>query len=70
MQIIKLKQTLLYAKVHIEKVTSGEKFTGAYLKHFQRSLSIIAYNKTHDEVRQYIDDIISEYDAIIERLEL
>ena len=66
---MKIKQTLIFSKLHLEDVLNGKKFSGPYIKALQKAIIPIFKKKSLEEQRTYIDDLIQEYDAIIERLE-
>jgi hypothetical protein len=36
LQLTKIKQTLIFIKINLKEVRSGHKYTGAYLKMFQK----------------------------------
>ena len=57
-------------RMHIDDVRGGTKFAGAYLKVFQKPFMKSAKSKTREEDMKYIDDLISEIDAMNERLEI
>ncbi|CDW86475.1 UNKNOWN [Stylonychia lemnae] len=70
LQLIKIKQTFLYMRLHIDEVRGGTKFAGAYLKIFQKPFIRYASEQTSEEAVKQIDDLISEIDAMSQRLEL
>ena len=56
-------------KANIEDVRDGKKFTGAYLKIFQKKFMSEKEHKTSKQHKREIDKLMSEIDTVCERLE-
>eukprot|EP00347_Sterkiella_histriomuscorum_P021309 403334452 len=70
LQLVKLKQTMLYMKINIKGIRAGDKFSGAYIKILKTLFLAQAHLKTEEEDKNHIDDLVAEIDAMIQRLEI
>eukprot|EP00347_Sterkiella_histriomuscorum_P022734 403337362 len=70
LQLIKIKQTLLFIKLNLPKVLKGEQYTSPYMKLFQKTLISYQQIMSQEDIKNLIEEIISEMDAINERLEI
>ncbi|CDW73934.1 UNKNOWN [Stylonychia lemnae] len=69
MQLLKIKETFVFIKSHLKDIRAGKKFTGAYLKLFQRKYIQERDIKTQVQHKKQIKKIIEEIDCICERLQ-
>ena len=65
---MKHKSAVLFVKINLDDVLGDSKYTGAYLKMYQKVFKVIQREKGREEVVQTIDDMIDELEHIMDRL--